>query len=115
MRAGREKPLDRGQSARGCCPSSPQPSGAQRWATRTEGLGCLGSQGPRPPAHLDPKEEAGVHAIDYVKGSFKHFGTQLAQKSLRDLEKEKKYPHTLTGNKCDLQQKSIEWNRGEWQ
>lgn len=41
-----------------------------------------------------------LHAIDYLKVSFKHFNTQLAQKSLRDLEKEKKNTLTLTGNKC---------------
>lgn len=41
-----------------------------------------------------------LHAIDYLKVSFKHFNTQLAQKSLRDLKKEKKNTLTLTGNKC---------------
>lgn len=51
---------------------------------------------------FEPTRSGGgyLHAIDYLKVSFKHFNTQLAQKSLRDLEKEKKNTLTLTGNKC---------------
>lgn len=62
-----------------------------------------GSLAKRSPC-LNPRGGVGgkveLHAIDYLKVSFKHFNTQLAQKSLRDLEKEKKNTLTLTGNKC---------------
>lgn len=64
---------------------------------------------------FEPTRSGGgyLHAIDYLKVSFKHFNTQLAQKSLRDLEKEKKkIPSHSPVISVDMQQKSIEWNRG---